>query len=434
VLEQAVNKFDEQKAVLWVNLRQEAVVYINGKPYSVREKDNLQQHMKIKEAFEINNLENDVCGKLKKGDGTFKFFKDKVGEQKKERLLEVEEETAKIESVSTLAEIFSAAAKKEPKLESTRIPFNLNHSPEEDTFDLMLRLLKGHSSAVPVIFNCQGGISRSTTASVLAAIIKEAQLETEFVKMKGIIPDSVIDGLRGTKLHPPLVESETNSNSALMKGEFPVILELLETNPDAKDCKEQVDRIINAAAGAENIRESVVMEKIQYDVASDEWRLKLKERIMNQIERYFMLIAFSLYTKEVGPKGFNQTFKKWLDSTNYREMIEEGKYKLEWERKVPEEKIQDLKDILKAENFDEQMPNVINKINQLSYHMFSDLPRGDQKCKSMRKLAGRTLLEVLPPYLLDYLKQKLGSLSNVPDFYDMVGTLAMFGKCAKEEK
>ena len=31
---------------------------------------------------------------------------------------------------------------------------------------------------------------------------------------------------------------------------------------------DQVDRIINAAAGAENIRESVVMEKIQYDVAS----------------------------------------------------------------------------------------------------------------------------------------------------------------------
>merc|ERR1712200_329442 len=247
------------------------------------------------------------------------------------------------------------AVKKEPKLESIRIPLNLNHSPSEDTFDLILRLLKGHSSAVPVIFNCQAGITRSTTAAVIAAIIKEAQLESEFEKMKGIIPDEVINGLRETKLHPPLPEQENNANSALMKGEFPVVLELLESNPAIKDCKEQVDRIINAAAGAENIRESVVMEMIQYVVASDEWRTKLKERIMNQIQRYFMIIIFALYAKEVGPKGFNQTFKKWLDSTNYREMIEEGKQKLERERKVPEEKIQDLKDLLLADNFDANM-------------------------------------------------------------------------------
>ena len=34
--------------------------------------------------------------------------------------------------------------------------------------------------------------------------------------------------------------------------------------------------------------------------------------------------------------------------------------------------------------------------------------------KSMRKLAGRTLLEALPPKLLVYLESKLGSLANVP--------------------
>ena len=60
--------------------------------------------------------------------------------------------------------------------------------------------------------------------------------------------------------------------------------------------------------------------------------------------------------------------------------------------------------------------------------MFNDLPRGDQKCKSMRKLAGRTLLEVLPPKLTTYLENKIGNLANVPDFYDMVGTLSMYGK------
>merc|ERR1712059_40033 len=91
------------------------------------------------------------------------------------------------------------------------------------------------------------------------------------------------------------------------------------------------------------------------------------------------------------------------------EQIEEGKSKLEWERKIPDEQIQDLKDLLNVANFDDNLPAVINKINQLSYKMFSDLPRGDQKCKSMRKLAGRTLIEV-------------------PDFYDMLGQLSYYQK------
>jgi len=430
---EAVNKFDEQKAVLWVNTRQEPVLYINGKPYSVRDSENVQSHMELQEAFEINNVENDMASKIKKGDGSFSFYKDKVGEQVKEKKVEVATEKSKVESVNTLSELFSAASKKEPKLESTRIPMNLNQAPKDDTFDMIIRLLKAHSSAVPVIFNCQGGITRSTTAGVIAALIKEAQLELEFDKMKGVIPDNIIEGLRATKLHPPLPENTDKQNNALLKGEFPVVLALLDENPDAKDCKEQVDRLINAAEAAENIRESPLMEKMQFDVASDDWRVVLKQRVMDQIERYFMLIVFALYCKQVGTQGFNQTFKKWLDGQNYREMIAEGKSTLEWERKIPVEKIEDLKELLKQENFDEVMPQVINKINQLSYKMFSDLPRGDQKCKSMRKLAGRTLLEVVPPKLSQYLESKLGNLSNVPDFYDMVGTLSMYGKCPVQD-
>ena len=64
--------------------------------------------------------------------------------------------------------------------------------------------------------------------------------------------------------------------------------------------------------------------------------------------------------------------------------------------------------------------------------MFNDLPRGDQKCKSMRKLAGRTLIDVLPPKLIVYLEAKFGDLSKVPDFYDMVGQLSYYGKMPEE--
>ena len=58
---------------------------------------------------------------------------------------------------------------------------------------------------------------------------------------------------------------------------------------------------------------------------------------------------------------------KWLDSTNYRDTIVAGKGKLEWERKIPEEQINDLKVMLEADNFNDNLPavNVVfyNSIN-----------------------------------------------------------------------
>jgi len=432
-VEQAVKKYDEQKSVLWVNLRQEPVLYVNGAPYSIRSSDDLAGHIVLNEAFEINNIENAMASELKKA-GDFDFYKDQAGEKAVEKPPPPVVEKGRPDSVNTLNELFSFASKKQPKLEYKRIPLNLNSAAREESVDQLVRLLKGHGSAVPIIFSCQGGYTRSSAAAVMAGIIKEAQLEAEFNKMKGIVPEEIVEELRAKKLKPPVKPRDAKDN-ALMLGEFPVVMNLIKEVPEAEEAKQQVDRLIDAVgppAGVENIREAIVMDKMQYDVASDEYREILKTRIMDNVEKYFMLIVFSLYCKKIGAAGFNQAFGKWLDSTNYRDLIAEGKGKLEWERKIPEEKINDLKEMLKADNFNDNLPAVINKINQLSYKMFSDLPRGDQKCKSMRKLAGRTLIDVLPPKLEVYLEGKFGDLNKVPDFYDMVGQLSFYGKMPEE--
>ena len=75
------------------------------------------------------------------------------------------------------------------------------------------------------------------------------------------------------------------------------------------------------------------------------------------IKSYTEMTYYLLFSK-AGPAGFNQTFGKWLDSTDYRNMIATGKGKLEWERKIPEEQINDLKVLLEADNFDENLPAV----------------------------------------------------------------------------
>ncbi len=57
-----------------------------------------------------------------------------------------------------------------------------------------------------------------------------------------------------------------------------------------------------------------------FDVSSDDWQAYLKNKIMNNIERYFYMIVFAMYVREVGPKGFPQSFRQG-SSRNLRENV-----------------------------------------------------------------------------------------------------------------
>merc|ERR1719320_1151675 len=128
-VEQAVKKYDEQKNVLWVSLRQEPVVYVNGLPHSVRNSDDLAGHIVLNEAFEINNIENKIASEIKKA-GEFTFCKDVVGERAQEKAPEFKPESGRVDSVNTLAEVFSFARMllvREPRKKL----LNLSQSREE---------------------------------------------------------------------------------------------------------------------------------------------------------------------------------------------------------------------------------------------------------------------------------------------------------------
>ena len=53
-------------------------------------------------------------------------------------------------------------------------------------------------------------------------------------------------------------------------------------------------------------------------------------------------------------------------------MIAEGRGKLEWERKIPDEKLGELKDMLNAPDFKVKLGKVIKRIYELAFEQFSD--------------------------------------------------------------
>lgn len=239
----------------------------------------------------------------------------------------------------------------------------------------------------------------------------------------------------------PIMKKYGDEKNAMMAGRFDVILELLEKyseNDQGKIAKAQVDKLIDLAApppkgtGVSNIRECIIQDKMTFDVSADEWQTYLKEKIMNNIERYFYLIVFAMYIREVGPKDYNQTFKQWMDEhASLREMIAEGRSKIEWERKIPDEKLMDLKSQLDCAEFKTNLPKVIKRIYELAWEQFSDLPRGVHKNNSMHKLASKTMIEILPAKLMSYVETKCGSLASTPDFFDVIGQVSWYDEAEK---
>merc|ERR1711971_344339 len=240
-----MGKYGDEKHIFWVNLRQEPVVYVNGKPFTARDPANpeaarcgincnpINFHLEINNPEETSKMETEFAEEVKKRGEDFKYYKDQFGEHPEERATN-DEISEKLTGVTTLNEIYAAIKEK---------------VPAEENFDQIVAMLKDTTASCPVIFNCQAGISRTTTAIVCGALVKELQLTRELDRMRGIVPDDILDALKKKKLGLPGIDIEVQEDrNAMQMGEFEVIKELLAAFPEAKVAKAQVDKLIDLAA------------------------------------------------------------------------------------------------------------------------------------------------------------------------------------------
>ena len=115
------------------------------------------------------------------------------------------------------------------------------------------------------------------------------------------------------KFEFPLAKTGEEEDQYL-RGEFDVIKELVEKLPGAREAKTKIDRLIDLCGptpkgtGVQNLRESIIRTKWKYDVAPEDKQVAWRQLILNFMERYFYLICFSTYARELGPAGFQQSF------------------------------------------------------------------------------------------------------------------------------
>jgi len=445
--EAALNKvtgtYPKEGKIIWLNLRQEPNVYVNGEPICARPPN------KIGEYAELGNVTRDsvkadeeeffkvVEGRAKETDGKLKY----VDINKTEKEVEVKD-------LKTLSSVIEGLKEKFPGLVHMRVPICNSAAPLESDFDILVKTLVGSNINTPVIVNDQVGLSRATTGCVAACLFKEFQISASFEGLVETVPGVNLDLLRMDRYTMDM------NKDALFRGEFEVIKELVAELKD-EGAKNECDKVIDkngpaktGGTGIKQLRENIAESKLSYEIMDDAAQVFLKSKIMDNIHKYFYMIAFTAYMRQAADLARNsasdedkaknaltggktaipadqlkvtKTFAQFMDEhSNLRTLVEDGKGKLQWERDIPASALANLES-LASSDFKANLGKIIHDIYQTAHNMFSDMPQGDHKKRAKYRFASKTLMRILPANLKEEVEGLIEKKSITLDLYEILG-------------
>merc|ERR1711890_206614 len=155
--EAALNKacgdiYPKDGPIIWINMRQEPVVYVNGQPICARPPNKIGEYAELgnvtKDSIKADEVEfvRVAEGRIKENGGKLKY----VDINKKELEAEAKE-------LKSLSQVMEEAKADFPGLVHMRVPVCNSAAPLESDFDVICETLVGTS---PVIVNDQVGLSR----------------------------------------------------------------------------------------------------------------------------------------------------------------------------------------------------------------------------------------------------------------------------------
>merc|ERR1719153_374638 len=112
---------------------------------------------------------------------------------------------------------------------------------------------------------------------------------------------------------------------------------------------------------------------------------------------------------------------EWEEHKELREMIANGKDRLEWTRKVDQGQVSKLRAELQGDDYKVKLGGLVSQLYKLAFQTYHDIPRGPIKDNLMRKLACKTLMEILPPEVGTKISEEITEKKLSVDFDTVVG-------------
>merc|ERR1711981_655057 len=447
--EAALNKvcgetYPKTGKIIWINMRQEPDVYINGEPVCARPANKIGEYAELgnvtrdsAKATEVKFLEE--CEKRIAGNGG----KLKVVDiNKKESEKEVKE-------ILSLSKVIENMKEKFPGLVHMRVPVCNSAAPLETDFDIITQTLLGSAITTPVIINDQVGLSRATTGCVIACLFKEFQITSSFEGLVETVPGMNLSLLKMDTYKMDMAKD------TLFRGEFPVVMKLVEKLADGTAAKNVCDKVVDkngtpktGGTGIKQLRENIAESKLSYEIMDDAAQAFLKSKIMDNIHKYFYLICFSAFMREEAELARDavsdeikaevtltggkcaipanklklvKTFVQYMDEhIKLRGLIDTGKGNLQWERDIPPAALSNLESLAKSD-FKANLGKIIHDIYQTAHVMFGDMPQGDHKKRAKYRFASKTLMRILPAGMKTEVEGLIEAKKMTMDLYEILG-------------
>merc|ERR1712222_61880 len=417
--------------IIWLNMRQEPNVYVNGTPICARPPNKIGEYAELG-AVTTAALNADEPEFMRVVEGRMKENADKlkyVDISKKEHEVEVKD-------LKTLENVIEGLKEAFPGLVHLRVPVCNSAAPSIADFDTICENLVGTGINTPIIINDQVGLSRATTAFVIACLFKEFQINASFEGLVETVPGVNLDLLKMDRY------TMDAGKDPLFRGEFEVVLALLEKLKGGKEAKNECDKVIDkngtpktGGNGIKQLRENIAESKLSY-------------KIMANIHKYYYLIVFTAYMREMAevarttmtdeqkaaltlPGGktaipgnqlkLPKTFVAFMEEhSDLRGLIDSGKGYLQWERDIPAAALANLEKLASGD-FKANLGKIIHDIYQTAHLMFSDMSQGDHKKRAKYRFASKTLMRILPAPVKAEVEGLIEKKTITLDLYEILG-------------
>lgn len=275
--------------IVWITLREEPVVYINGAPYCLRRERYSLRNMKDYGGISSSRLElleerlkNDVIAELNAFGGRILLHTETADGT----VVPVWEEVQP-EDVAVLKDIMISRNDVNTILQYNRIPITAENPPDFTDLSEMMEVVMRTSTNTPIVVNCQLGGGRSTLASILLVLIRQ-WLESQAVALSAPGPFS------GGEIAPPMKRRPRTS--------YQVINNLLRVFRKGSAVKNSVDDAIDQCSAVYNLRETIDILRVKSEEATDDTQKKTyAQKGLQNLRRYFELVVFQAYLQSTIP-------------------------------------------------------------------------------------------------------------------------------------
>ncbi|KAI8898833.1 inositol hexakisphosphate-domain-containing protein [Globomyces pollinis-pini] len=313
----------------WISAREDPMVYINRKPFVIRDAklplQNISTYQGIKtsrlEQMEIR-LKQDIIQESQKWNGLVLVHEERDDET-------IIPKWMGVDHIQTPREVFESLGELGYQVEYDRIPISPEQAPQDNYWNEFIQVIQKSTTSSHLIFNCGMGVGRTTCAMVIAMLIRSSQLVARqepdplysspsmnsnegMVQLLRLLNDAFPKDVGSS----PAIEWAMARTPILgdlidaMAGKYRVVTHLCSLLKNGDQCKSRLDTAIDRCGLMINLRQNILVHRVRYSLTGD---IVALNKASGCLERYLYLLAVCSFLQDQLHSKKPTTFNKWLE-------------------------------------------------------------------------------------------------------------------------